>query len=176
VYQKQQAVLVSGLPELSVIDSEFAELMSGSVWQALVSALRFAIAEGESEIRLRQLLLGILSTYSEHEESEGLYVSLVSPHDARSTLRDCGGFMEKPLFVDSKEFAPIPHQHLPLEKEVAETLTEALHRHAVSGLPTQFTADDLLKSLQPIISKSVPNEEGERSLERQLSLYLRRPD
>jgi hypothetical protein len=57
---------------LTVTDLEFAELMSGGVWQTLLSAQPFAVAEGEGEIRLRQLLLGILLTYSEHEKSEGL--------------------------------------------------------------------------------------------------------
>jgi len=60
---------------------------------------------------------------------------------------------------------------VPFDKEVAETLGEALNRHAISG-SGQFTADDLLKSFQPMFSKSVPTDENELSLERQLYLYL----
>ena len=151
-------------------DLELAELMSPGVWQALISAAWFAITEGVSEIHLRQLLLGILSTCSEHGESGSLSASLISPHDARAILADCGGFTEKPLSPDRNEFASANH-HVPLEKEVAETLGEALPRHAING-SGQFTADDLLKSLQPMLSKSFSNDESNLSLERQLYLYL----
>ena len=80
-------------------DLKLAELMSPGVWHALISAAWFAITGGVSEIHLRQLLLGILSTYSEREESGGLPASTISPHDARSILADCGEFKENLLLL-----------------------------------------------------------------------------
>jgi hypothetical protein len=54
--------------------------------QAFVSAALFAINEGVGKIGLRQLLLGILSAYSESEDVPGS----ISPHEARAILADCG--------------------------------------------------------------------------------------
>ena len=72
------SVLCIRLQELTVTEIEFPELMSGGLWQALLSAQGFAIAEAESESRLRQLLLDLLSTYSEQEESGNLAACLIS--------------------------------------------------------------------------------------------------
>jgi len=89
------------------------------------------------------LLLDLLSAYSEQEESGAWQLALsLNP------------------FPDTNEFALMPHPDVALEKKMAVTLRETLHRHAISSLQRPFSADGLLKSLQPMLSRSVPDEKS----------------
>ena len=148
--------------------------MNDSAWreqgtgQALALTALFAINEGVGKIGLRQLLLGILSAYA---ESEDLPTSMLSPHEARAILADCGVELVIPEPPSTNEHLPIPHQDVPIDEEVTQVLGEALQPNQ-SRPPT---LDDLLKSLQPMLAKSLSFDESKLPLERQLRLYLRRP-
>lgn len=147
--------------------NDFAWEEQGTM-QAFVAASLFAINEGVGKIGLRQLLLGILSAYSESEDIPG---SIISPHEARAILADCGvELVRQEPPSESEHHLAVPHQDVPIDEEVAQVLGEALQPKSKPP-----TLDGLLKGLQPMLAKSLSSDESKLSLERQLCLYLRRP-
>lgn len=143
----------------------FALQMPGGFLNALLWAHHFARAEKQLEIRLRHLVLGIVVTYSEQENS---FSSVISSDTAKSILSDCG--VSVPAFEDAG-IKPVPRSDMPVSAEVGEILRKLMQ---TGGSLQHLTVDDLLRAVIPSMRESLEEEEREAQLERQISLILRR--